>query len=325
VPLPVFAVITFTFDPVVSIGGFNVRLETIGIAVGAFLALVVAASIARVTPIDLSRPPDAPGPEPGEQNHLRADDLLYISVAALPGAVIGGRIGYILLHWNYYQANAELMASVGQGGFELPLAVVGACVTGGVVGALLGAPVGRWMHALVLPVLLAITVAKAAQVLGGTGQGVPTDVSWATAYLGPGPWGSLAPEIPSHPAQVYEAIATALSILVVMWFVELGAFPGRNGGAFLLGLALWCGARTVIGIVARERAVAGPLSMDQVISLSISIACVLLLLLVGGAATVRGRRRQPGEEAAAVAGGTAAVPAAGGGTDWPDPEARPRI
>ena len=321
-PLPVFAVITFAFDPVVSIGGFNVRLETIGIAVAAFVALVVAGSVARVTPIDLTRPPDAPGAEPGEQNHLRADDLLYISVAALPGAVIGGRIGYVLLHWSFYQANSTLIASVGQGGFELPLAVVGGCVTGGIVGALLGAPVGRWMHALVLPVLLAIAGAKAAMVLGGTGQGVPSDVSWATAYLGPGPWGSLAPEIPAHPAQVYEAIATAVAILVVMWFVELGSFPGRNGGAFLLGLALWCGARAVIGIVARDRAVIGPLSMDQVISLSIAAACVLLLLVVGGASTVRGRRRKRDDE-----GGGAPSPAAAaaGGTDWPDPEARPRI
>ena len=323
--MPVLAVITFSFDPVLSIGGLNVRLETIGIAAAAFLALVVAAMVARVTPVDLTRPPDAPGHEPGEQNHLRADDLLYVAVAALPGAVIGGRIGYVLLHWDFYQANPGLVTSVGQGGFELVLAVVGGCVTGGIVGTLLGAPVGRWMHALVLPVLLAIAGAKAAMILGGTGQGLPADVSWATAYLGPGPWGSLAPELPSHPAQAYEAIATVVAILVVMWFVELGTFPGRNGGAFLLGLALWCGARALIGIVGRDRAVIGPLSMEQVISLSVAGACLVLLLLVGTGSRVRSRRRAARGEAAATPDAPTPARAADGSTDWPDPEARPRI
>jgi phosphatidylglycerol:prolipoprotein diacylglycerol transferase len=322
----VLAAITFTFDPVATIGGLNVRLETIGVAVAAFAALVVAALVARSTPVDLTRPADAPGPEPGEQNHLRADDLLYITVAALPGAVIGGRIGYVLLHWDFYQANRDLMTSVGQGGFELSLAVVGGFVTGGIVAALLGAPVGRWMHALTAPVLLAIAGGKAALILGGTGQGVPTDLSWATAYLGPGPWGSLAPAIPSHPAQAYEAIATAVVILVVLAAVELGWFPGRNGGAFLLGIALWCGARAAIAATWRDPAVLGPLSMAQVISLSIAATCVVLLVLLGGASAVRTRRRREGGDGDGASSGVRPALAGGGdGTEWPDPGARPRI
>ena len=320
------AVIAFSFDPVVSIGGINVRLETIGIAAAAFIALVVAGVIARSTPVDLAWPADAPGHEPGERNHLRADDLLYIAVAALPGAVVGGRIGYVLLHWDFYQANPGLVAAVGQGGFQLSLAVAGGFLTAGIVAALLGSPVGRWMHALVVPVLLGIAIGKAALILGGTGQGTASDATWATAYLGAGPWGSLAPALPSHPSQAYEAIATVVVILAVMAVVELGAFPGRNGGAFLLGIALWCGARAAIAMTWRDRAVLGPLSMDQVISLSIAAACVLLLLLAGGASAVRGRRRGSDDDApAGTAAAATPVLAADPAGDWPDPATRPRI
>ena len=286
------AAIVFSFDPILSVGGFSVRWETIGVAVAAFAAIVVAGLIARATPLNLSLPADAPSDEPGELNHLRRDDLLYITVAALPGAVVGGRLGYALLHLDYYQANPSALLTVGQGGFELALAVVGGFVTAAIVAALLGAPVGRWMHALVLPVLLAIAGGKAAMVLGGTGQGLPVDLSWATAYLGAGPWGSLAPEIPSHPAQAYEALATAVVILVVMAFVELGAFPGRNGGAFLLGIGLWATARAVVAITWRDRPVVGQLGMDQVICIVIAVSCLVLLLLVGTGAKVRARRRQ---------------------------------
>src|SRR5262245_5836017 len=117
------AVIVFDFDPVLSVGGLNVRWETIGVAVAAFAALLIAGMIARTTPVDLARPPDAPGKEPGEQNHLRRDDLLYIAVAAIPGAVVGGRLGYVLTHLDYYRANPVAMTAIGQGGFELALAV----------------------------------------------------------------------------------------------------------------------------------------------------------------------------------------------------------
>ena len=62
----------------------------------------------------------------------------------------------------------------------------GGTITGAFVAALLGAPVGRWLHALIVPVLLALAAGKAAMVLGGDGQGVPWIGNLATAYLGPG-------------------------------------------------------------------------------------------------------------------------------------------
>ena len=71
----------------------------------------------------------------------------------------------------------------------------------------------------------------------------------------------------------------------------------------------------------------GPLSMDQVISLSIAVACVLLLVFVGGVSRVRGRRRGAGGDATAAPTPDAAAELAPDGTraDWPDPATRPRI
>ena len=38
---------------------------------------------------------------------LRADDLIFIAVGVVPGAVIGGRIGYGLLHLDYYATQRQ--------------------------------------------------------------------------------------------------------------------------------------------------------------------------------------------------------------------------
>ena len=332
------AIFEFTFDPVVQVGGISVRLETIGVAVAVFVGLVVAVLVARQTPMDPTRPADAPGPEPGELNHLRADDLLYIAVAAVPGAVIGGRIGYALIHLDYYRSDLARLLDIGQGGFELGLAVVGGMVTASIVAVLLGAPLGRWMHALAMPLLLVLAGGKAAMILGGSGQGQLTEVSWATAYLGPGPWGSLAPELPAHPSQGYEALATIVVLLVVAWFLAMGSFRGRNGGALLLAVALWAAVRALVAATWRDPQVVGPLRADQVISIVIACVALALMSTLGGVSVVRGRRRGAREGAGVAAPGVLpveapgapaperdATPAGEAGVAWPDPEQRPRI
>ena len=315
------AVIELTFDPIVTIGDLSVRLETIGVALAIFLGLVLAALVGRRTPVDVTRPHDAPGEEPGESNHLRADDLLYIAIAAVPGAVIGARIGYALVHWNFYQSNAAAFLDIGQGGLQLSLGVVGGILTASIVARLLGAPVGRWMHALVIPLLLALALGKGAMILGGSGQGQLADIAWATAYLGPGPWGSLAPQLPANPSQAYEALATGGVMLVVIALIALGTFRGRNGGAFLLGLGLWAIARALVASTWRDPQVIGPLNMDQVISIVIASVSLVLVVLIGGVSTARGRRATANPGADTAGGG----PGDDGEPTWPDPETRPWI
>jgi prolipoprotein diacylglyceryltransferase len=273
------AVIAFTFSPVVSFGGVSLRLETIALAAVVLVCLVLALLIGRRTPVDDARPIGDRDPITGEPNNLRADDLLFLAVASLPGAAIGGRLGYALVHLDYYRANGSALLDVSAGGLQLSLAMVGGAMTAAIVIALLGAPVRRWMHALALPLLLGIAGGKLAMALGGDGQGAPYDGAWATAYLGRGPWGSLGPQIPSHPAQVYEALAACAAVLVVMALTAAGAFRRRDGGAFLLAIGLWAIGRALVAATWRDPAVVGQLRTDQAISLVIAAGAMSLLLL----------------------------------------------
>jgi prolipoprotein diacylglyceryltransferase len=316
------AVIQLAFNPIVTVGDWNVRLETLGVAAAIFVALVVAALVARQTPVDpattrAARGGATPGDDKPDADRLRADDLLYIAVAAIPGAVVGGRIGYALTHLETFSVNPGAILDMSQGGLQLSLAVVGGCITASIVAAMLGAPLGRWMHALVLPVLLVLAGGKAAMILGGSGQGLPSADSWATAYVSPGPWGSLAPGLPSHPAQAYEALVTTLVILGVMTLLVLDVFRGRSGAAFLFAIGLWAVGRAIVATTWRDPEVLGPLRMDQVIS--ILIAVVFFALAVVAGATGRERQRRRPTDAGVTS------PDGGADPDWPDPGTRPRI
>jgi len=295
-PLSLHPVIELSFTPIVTIVGLDVRLETLAAAGAILLALLLAVVISRRTPVDLSLPPGAPSPDPEDDgpNRLRADDLLYITVAAFPGAVVGGRLGYGLLHLDYYGANPGALFDIALGGLQLSLGVVGGLFTASIVAGLLGAPLGRWLHALTLPLLLLLAGAKAAMILGGSGQGVPWSDDLATAYLGVGPWGSLAPAVPSYPAQAIEALATLAILGFAWWLMALGLFARRSGAVFFVGLGLWAAARAAVASLWRDPLVSGGLRVDQVISIVIAVSCVVMVMAMSGRAIAdRLRGRSP--------------------------------
>jgi prolipoprotein diacylglyceryltransferase len=255
------AVIAFDFDPLLHLGDGTVRLETIGVAAAIFAALVLAGLAIRSV-------------------GLRHDDLVFVVLGIVPGAVIGGRLGDVFLHPAWYGADPGRIIDPAVGSLELTLAVVGGALTGAIVAVLLDGQPGRWLHAATLPTLIALAGGKLATVLGGRGQGQPWDGDWATAYLGPGPWGSLGPQIPSHPSQVYEALATIAVLVIVMGLLTVPAFRRPDGRAFLTAIGAWAVGRALVASTWRDPVASGPFRLEQVLDLALSIGAMFLLVLL---------------------------------------------
>lgn len=285
------AVITLAFDPAFRLtDDLVVRWSTIALAAVLVVVLVVAGMAARTA-------------------RLRADDLLSIAVGAVPGAIVAGRLGYVALHPEAFVAGPGTILDPTVGGLELGAGVVGGILTATYVAILLAAPVGRWAHLAAVPVLLAIGGGKLAMVLGGGGQGLPTDVAWATAYAGAGPWGSLAPDLPSHPAQAYEGIGTLVLAVVLMLATRGGAFRSRDGRLLLVALADWGLVRAAVSVTWRDPVSTPPFPGGGWIAVAIAIGGLGLAVL----ATIVRRRQRGAQERSAQ------EPA------WPEPGSRPRF
>lgn len=300
------AVLDLDFDPLLRLGQNGVRWETLAIAGALLVGLVVAAILA-------GRTPESDGPSPAlagdDRARLRRDDLLFIVLGALPGAVVGGRLGYVLIHLDFYSANTAAILDPGQGSLELGLGLLGAVLSGAYVARLLDAPVGRWLHVAVVPVFLAIALAELARVLGGSGQGAPSGLVWSTAFSGPGPWSSLAPAIPAHPAQVYEAVVAAAAVALVGLVVALGGFRERDGSAFFAALAGWAVGRAVVSTTWRDEPVVGPLPAGGLVAIGVALLAAVAL------ATMRMLRRRRRSEPV----DSPTLPR------WPEPQTRPRF
>lgn len=250
------AVIAFDFDPFLRIGDGAVRWETLGIAAAIFAAIVLAGIGARTM-------------------ELRGDDLLFVVLGVVPGAVVGGRLGYVLLHPDFFTAQPGAIVDPSVGSLALSLGVVGGALTGGLVAALVEGGGGRWFHIATLPVLAGLAAGKLAMVFGGRGQGQPFDGDLATAFVGPGPWGSLSPATPSHPSQVYEGLATLVVLVCVLGLLAIPAARRPDGRSFLVAVGLWAAVRAIVASTWRDPVVIGSLRAEQAIDLVIVLACIV--------------------------------------------------
>jgi phosphatidylglycerol:prolipoprotein diacylglycerol transferase len=287
------AVIILDFDPVVTFDGWTVRWQVLAVAAAALLALFLAAWLAGRAGRSTGLP------------RLRRDDLLFLAIAAVPGAVIGGRLVHALAYLDYYATQPERIVDPAQGGLSLLGAVLGGMVSAAYMASLLGLPVRRWLDVAAVAVLVGIGLGKLSLVLGGEGQGQPFAGAWALAFAGDGPWYSPAPGVPAHPAQVYEALwnlagALLLAVLAVGPVVrrlpgairQTGAYAARReargepvapgmlrfGVLLFVGLAWFVVGRMVVGFAWKDDPIVGGLSAEQLMAAGVLAFMALYLV-----------------------------------------------
>ena len=220
---------------------------------------------------------------------------MFIAIGAVPGAVVGGRLGYALLHWDYYGSRLGAIVDPAVGSLELGLGVLGGVLTAAYVARLLGAPVGRWLHVTTGPLLFVLGAGKLTMVLTGAGQGPPSTAAWATAYAGPGPWGSLAPALPSLPSQAFEGIATLVVLTALTLILIAGVFERRDGRAVLRRSGrLGPPARGRLHLVARSSRVGLGLNAGSLIAIAASVRGLDWSASPGSRRSARAGRSAPG-------------------------------
>jgi prolipoprotein diacylglyceryltransferase len=291
------AVITFEFDPILRLGdAIVVRWQAVALA-GLIAAVLVATGLH------------------ARARGLRADDLLTFVIGAVPGAVIAGRLGFLVAHPEAFDPLPAALWDVNTGGLELAAGVVGGLVTAALVVVFLGARVGSWAHLVAVPLLVVVGAGKLAMVLAGSGQGLPSGAAWATAFVGPGPWSSLAPAMPSIPSQAIEGIATLLLAVALIIVLEAGAFGRRDGRVLLLGIAGWMAIRVAVSTTWRDPVESGPLPPAGWLAATIAIGSIVLLLVYPIVCRSIGSR--VGSRSDDGAESVLDTP------EWPDPRSRP--
>ena len=93
---------------------------------------------------------------------LRFDDVCFVLLGAIPGAVVGGRLVHVLDYADSYLPRPLTMLDLGHGSASLVGAVVGGALSAAYICRLLGGRIGVWADAAAVPMLLAIGLGKLA-------------------------------------------------------------------------------------------------------------------------------------------------------------------
>jgi phosphatidylglycerol:prolipoprotein diacylglycerol transferase len=163
----------------------------------------------------------------------------------LPVGVLMARLVHLLGWWDYYLIRPAEIWRLSPDGLSL----WGGLVGGGRVAAarLRGLPRRRLriLDAAAPGIALGIAVGRLGMFLDGAGQGLPSDLPWATTYASSL---SATPDfgVPRHPAQVYDLlVALGLGALLLL----LGRGRLADGTRFWLFVAAYAAARLALGAV----------------------------------------------------------------------------
>jgi phosphatidylglycerol---prolipoprotein diacylglyceryl transferase len=272
--------VTLPFTPVlVSIGPLGVRwfgvLSLVGLAVAVWLSLR-----------DL------------ERARLSRTAALHALAWGLPAGLLVGRLVYVLGWWDYYLMHAAEIGKLNVSGISLWGAMLGGAA---VFGAQLKRdPLRRRrIFDVVVPnAALGIAVGQLGAFLEGAGQGLPSDVPWATRYASPL---AAAPDIgvPRHPVQLYDALI-ALAVFGIS-----RALPRRlpAGTRLAVFLVLFGADRVALGALRLDSAFLFGLQIEQLLAIGVvafGAVYALRRLLMPGTTRVRAGRDTAAEDSLAA-------------------------
>lgn len=158
-------------------------------------------------------------------------DLLFYCFL---GAIVGGRIGYVLFYsFSSFIADPLYLFKIWEGG----MAFHGGCL-GVIVAAYMYARVRKWAFLevgdFIVPLVpIGLGAGRIGNFINGELWGRTTDVPWAFIFPNAG-------MEPRHPSQLYEFFLEGVVLFLILWFFSKKPRPaGAVGGMFLLGYGVF--------------------------------------------------------------------------------------
>ncbi|NLY44435.1 MAG: prolipoprotein diacylglyceryl transferase [Tissierella sp.] len=197
----------------------------------------------------------------GKDEEILIDLLLF----AVPAALIGARIHYVIFSWDLYKDNPMEVFNFRGGGLAIHGGIIAAVIV-----ALIFCKIRKqnfWEFAdITAPsIILGQAIGRWGNYANQEAHGGPTDL----------PWGIMINGVKVHPTFLYESIWNFLAFVFLMWYSRNKSKV--DGEVFLLYIILYSFARYFIEGLRTDSLMWGQFRVAQLISaLSILIAAIIL-------------------------------------------------
>ena len=195
------------------------------------------------------------------------EKLIDLLIFALPAAIIGARLYYVVFSWDYYRGNPLKIINIRGGGLA---------IHGGIIAAILVAivfckkkSINFWQIAdITAPsIILGQAIGRWGNYINQEAYGTLTDL----------PWGIIINGQKVHPTFLYESIWDFSVFLFLLWYRKNKAQV--KGEVFLLYVILYSIGRFLIEGLRIDSLMLGPIRVAQLISLvliSVGIAIFVI-------------------------------------------------
>ncbi|NLY67493.1 MAG: prolipoprotein diacylglyceryl transferase [Tissierellia bacterium] len=195
---------------------------------------------------------------------VKEDDFIDLLIFAIPSAIIGARLYYVIFNWDYYGKNLDQILNFRGGG----LAIHGAIIAAIIVAILFTRKrkLDFWQMAdIAAPsLILGQAIGRWGNYINQEAYGVPTDL----------PWGIIIDGVKVHPTFLYESIGNFIIFFILLWYRKKTKVTGE---VFLIYLILYSSVRFFVEGLRIDSLMLGPVRVAQLVSISAIIISFYLL------------------------------------------------
>ncbi|MDU5069731.1 prolipoprotein diacylglyceryl transferase [Finegoldia magna] len=228
-----------------SIFGIDIMWYGILISLGVVLGYVVAVKLAKI-------------------ENISENAILDILIWALPLAILGARVYYVIFEWDYYSQNLREIIDIRGGGLAIYGGIIAAVTTCYVICKKKNLKFLKMLDIFMPAIALGQAIGRWGNFINKEAYGTPTNLPWAITIEG----------VKVHPTFLYESLGDFIIFLVLVYiFKNKKKFHGQITSLYMI---LYGILRFFVEGLRTDSLYIGALRVSQLVSIVIVIFGIIL-------------------------------------------------
>ncbi len=154
----------------------------------------------------------------GKERGIDEESVLNLAIISILSAIVGARVCYVLIKWDYYSQNLLEIIQIYKGGLVFFGGLIGGMIGGVTYWVRKSRPLLEMADIVSMSVILGQAIGRIGCFFYGCCYGIPTNLPWAVKF----------PKllVPRHPTQIYEALGNFVIFGVLIWAFRKRLRPG---------------------------------------------------------------------------------------------------
>ncbi len=196
------------------------------------------------------------------RNDIDQETILELSIVILISAVIGARLGHILLDLEYYRTYPSQVFNISRGGLVFHTGLIASIISGSIWCYFRRLSPMRIADIVAPSIPLGYAIGRIGCFLNGCCYGIKTEVPWAFPLY-------VVDRFPRHPVQLYSAFFGIIIFTIIWKYRDKSLFPGY---LLFLYIGLYSIARFLVEFVRESEYFIWGLKTAQFVSIVAAFA-----------------------------------------------------